>query len=80
MSRCEQDSAGSDIPEESNGGAESGSTSRKILMFTKGTIPASIFILLTTIVGAGSLSLPYALSKGGIVIFSVVLFLNLVSL
>lgn len=40
---------------------------------TKGTVFSSIFILLTTSVGAGTLSLPYAFAKGGLCLSSVVL-------
>ena len=42
---------------------------------TKGTVFSSVFILLTTSVGAGTLSLPYAFAQGGLVISSVVLLL-----
>ena len=39
----------------------------------RGTFFSSVFALLTTCVGAGTLSLPYAFMKGGI-IFSVIIF------
>lgn len=45
---------------------------------TKGTVVSSIFILLTTCVGAGTLSLPYAFSQGGIFVFSILFFLIMV--
>ena len=40
---------------------------------TKGTVFSSVFILLTTSVGAGTLSLPYAFARGGLLLSSVVL-------
>ena len=46
---------------------------------TRGTVLSSIFILLTTCIGAGALSLPYAFAKGGILIFSIVFFVIMVS-
>ena len=46
---------------------------------TKGTVVSSIFILLTTCVGAGTLSLPHAFSQGGIFVFTIVFFLVMVS-
>ena len=45
-----------------------------------GTVLSSIFILLTTCIGAGTLSLPYAFSKGGIFVFSAIFFLIMVML
>lgn len=45
---------------------------------TRGTVVSSIFILLTTCVGAGTLSLPYAFSQGGIFVFSIIFFLIMV--
>ncbi len=45
---------------------------------TRGTVLSSIFILLTTCIGAGTLSLPFAISKGGILIFSIVFFVIMV--
>ena len=45
---------------------------------TKGTVVSSIFILLTTCIGAGTLSLPYAMSQGGIFVFSIIFFLIMV--
>lgn len=45
---------------------------------TKGTVVSSIFILLTTCMGAGTLSLPYAFSQGGIIVFSVIFFFIMV--
>ena len=47
---------------------------------TQGTVLSSIFILLTTCIGAGTLSLPYAFSKGGIFVFSAIFFLIMVML
>ena len=41
---------------------------------TKGTIPSSIFNLLTTSVGAGTLALPYAFKEGGLVYANAVFF------
>jgi len=46
---------------------------------TKGTVASSVFILLATCMGAGTLSLPYAFSQGGSVVFSVIFFLSMVS-
>ena len=43
--------------------------------FTRGTIFSSIFNLLTTCIGAGTLSLPYAFAEGGLVFSSVLFFL-----
>ena len=40
---------------------------------TKGTVFSSVFILLTTSVGAGTLSLPYAFARGGLLLSSLVL-------
>ena len=45
--------------------------------FTKGTIFSSIFNLLTTIVGAGTLALPFAFKVGGLIFSSVVFFVIL---
>lgn len=45
---------------------------------TRGTVVSSIFILLTTCIGAGTLSLPYAFSQGGVFVFSIVFFLIMV--
>ena len=45
----------------------------------RGTAFSSIFILLSTIVGAGTLSLPFAFAQGGIVYSSVVLAIVMVS-
>ena len=47
---------------------------------TKGTVVSSIFILLTTCIGAGTLSLPYAFSRGGIFVFSIIFFIIMVSM
>lgn len=47
---------------------------------TQGTVVSSIFILLTTCVGAGTLSLPYGFTQGGLVFSSVVFFVIMVSL
>lgn len=46
---------------------------------TQGTVISSIFILLTTCVGAGTLSLPYGFAQGGLVFSSVVFFVIMVS-
>lgn len=46
--------------------------------FTKGTIFSSVFNLLTTSIGAGTLALPYAYSQGGIVFSSIVLFVIMI--
>ena len=46
---------------------------------TRGTVVSSMFILLTTCIGAGTLSLPYAFSQGGIFVFSIIFFLIMVS-
>ena len=40
--------------------------------FTKGTIFSSVFNLLTTCIGAGTLALPYAFSEGGLIFASIV--------
>ena len=40
--------------------------------FTKGTIFSSVFNLLTTCIGAGTLALPYAFSQGGLIFASIV--------
>ena len=49
---------------------------------TKGTIFSSIFTLLTTCIGAGTLSLPYAFAQGGLVtawvIFIVIMGISIV--
>ena len=47
---------------------------------TQGTVVSSIFILLTTCVGAGTLSLPYGFTQGGLVFSSIVFFVIMVSL
>ena len=47
----------------------------KLKAFTKGTVYSSVFTLLTTCVGAGTLSLPYAFSQGGLVLSSAVFLL-----
>ena len=49
-----------------------------VRFFSKGTIFSSIFNLLTTCIGAGTLSLPYAFSQGGLVYSSMVFFLILI--
>ncbi|XP_064386869.1 sodium-coupled neutral amino acid transporter 7-like isoform X2 [Halichondria panicea] len=41
---------------------------------TQGTVVSSIFILLTTSVGAGTLSLPYGFAQGGLVFSSIIFF------
>ncbi len=46
--------------------------------FTKGTIFSSIFNLLTTIIGAGTLALPYAFREGGLVFSSILFFIVMV--
>ena len=48
-----------------------------IRTYTRGSLSSSVFNLLTTSVGAGTLSLPYAFSQGGLVFSSVVFFLIL---
>ena len=45
---------------------------------TRGTIFSSIFNLMTTIVGAGTLALPYAFREGGLVFSSVLFFVVLI--
>ncbi len=45
---------------------------------TRGTIFSSIFNLMTTIVGAGTLALPFAFREGGLVFSSVLFFVVLV--
>ena len=46
---------------------------------TRGTVFSSIFILLTTCIGAGTLSLPYGFAQGGYLFSSVVFFIIMVS-
>ena len=46
---------------------------------TRGSVVSSIFILLTTCIGAGTLSLPYGFAQGGVVFSSVVFFVIMVS-
>ena len=46
---------------------------------TRGTICSSIFILLATCIGAGTLSLPYAFAQGGILFSSIVFLVIMVS-
>lgn len=46
--------------------------------FSKGTIFSSIFNLLTTCIGAGTLALPYAFSQGGLIYSSIVFFMVMV--
>ena len=46
---------------------------------TQGTVCSSIFILLTTCIGAGTLSLPYAFAQGGVIFSSVVFLIIMVS-
>ncbi len=46
---------------------------------TQGSVVSSIFILLTTCVGAGTLSLPYGFARGGLVFSSIVFFIIMVS-
>ena len=46
--------------------------------FTKGTIFSSVFNLLTTSIGAGTLALPYAFKEGGIVFSSILFFMILI--
>jgi len=43
------------------------------LRFPRGTFFSSVFALLTTCIGAGTLSLPYAFMKGGL-LFSIIVF------
>ena len=57
----------------------SGESPTKAQPALKGTVVSSIFILLTTCIGAGTLSLPYAFSQGGIFVFSIIFFLIMVS-
>lgn len=57
------------------GGCSVARTLRKAAaFFTKGTIPSSVFNLLTTSIGAGTLALPYAFKEGGLVYANVVFF------
>ena len=50
-------------------------------LYTKGTLFSSIFTLLTTSIGAGTLALPYAFSQGGLVYAgSVLLLVMLISI
>ena len=46
---------------------------------TRGTVFSSIFILLSTCIGAGTLSLPYGFAQGGLIFSSVVFFIIMVS-
>ena len=46
--------------------------------YTKGSVMSSIFILLTTSIGAGTLSLPYGFAQGGLIVSSVVFFLIMI--
>ena len=46
--------------------------------FTRGTIFSSIFNLLTTIIGAGTLALPYAFREGGLLFSSIIFFVVMV--
>ena len=46
--------------------------------YTKGTIFSSIFTLLTTCIGAGTLSLPYAFAQGGLIPSAVIFFIIMV--
>ena len=70
-------SAGSHSPIMSDSG-DTGSKARGGGL--KGNVVSSIFILLTTCIGAGTLSLPYAFSQGGIFVFSIIFFLIMVRL
>ena len=45
---------------------------------TKGTIFSSIFTLLTTCIGAGTLSLPYAFAQGGLILSSIIFFVIMI--
>ncbi len=67
-----------DSPQSSSGGGPLASLSRAWRVATQGTVVSSIFILLTTCVGAGTLSLPYGFAKGGLVFSSIVFFIIMV--
>ena len=55
--------------------ASNGCSSRSVCsLLTRGTIFSSIFNLLTTIIGAGTLALPYAFREGGLIFSSVLFF------
>ena len=47
-------------------------------MLCRGTLFSSIFTLLTTCVGAGTLALPYAFRQGGLVYASIAFFLLMI--
>lgn len=55
-----------------------GSLRRTWRVATQGTVVSSIFILLTTCVGAGTLSLPYGFTQGGLIFSSIVFFVIMV--
>lgn len=47
-------------------------------LLCRGTVCSSIFTLLTTCIGAGTLALPYAIKQGGMIYSSVVFFVIMV--
>ena len=48
---------------------------QRLTACSKGSVYSSVFTLLTSCVGAGTLSLPYAFSQGGLVLSSAVFFM-----
>lgn len=66
------------VPAVNSASVEDGDTGRMASLrrgwkaYSRGTVYSSIFTLLTTCIGAGSLSLPYAFAQGGLVAASVV--------
>ena len=68
-------------PSESQAGPSSGRLGKLKATWrglTKGTIFSSIFTLLTTCIGAGTLSLPYAFAQGGLIPSSSIFFLIMI--
>lgn len=74
MDRCSLDSEGE------SGKSDCSKKARLAFKITtRGTICSSIFILLTTCIGAGTLSLPYAFAQGGVIFSSAVFLIIMVS-
>ncbi|XP_064401706.1 solute carrier family 38 member 6-like isoform X3 [Halichondria panicea] len=65
----------SDNPEVEASISDSGKKLSRWQFATQGTVLSSIFILVKTCVGAGTLSLPFAFAQGGLIFSSVVFFI-----
>lgn len=76
--RMESKATGSSEPQTGPGSGRLGKLKATWQGFMKGTIFSSIFTLLTTCIGAGTLSLPFAFAQGGLIPSSVIFFIIMI--